>query len=193
MRAKIGATKALILGSLAFIGPALVSSSSTAAGSWDLPDIPIGETQIEIMPPVPTSRDDISIKVSGAWSDSCAPEGSTVDTVGDTIFIDLSFRPFMGACFDVITSWEETVFVGRLADGTYKVVVRGLGFGVQQTFTVVAPVGGTASFLVEEPGSSAGDIAALAGGGAGALVVLASGAWYVRRRRLENHGRHTTG
>ena len=49
---------------------------------------------------------------------------------------------------------------------------------------VIHGVGGMTDFLVDSSGSSAGSIAALAGGAAGAFVILGAGGWYARRRWL---------
>lgn len=100
--------------------------------------------QIEIIPPNPTTNDDVSIRISGDWPDACTPRNPQVTVSGGEIRINTS-NPGQ-FCALVITPYTLTVPVGRLAAGTYQVIVTHSYPGGQcelgrRSFTV-RPVGG---------------------------------------------------
>lgn len=174
----------LFLWSLGVVGLVVLLGSAVSAHSFRPPNIPVGDTQIEVIPHKPTTNDKLSIRVFGRWSDSCVPQTSGVLIDGSTIFIDLSIPPLRRPCLLVITAWEDTVSIGQLPAGTYQVMVRfdasTIGEGL---FTVVPPpVGGTASFLAEDSGTSGSTVATIGGIAVGALAILAAGGWCARRR-----------
>ena len=81
------------------------------------------EIGIEISPTFPTSSGAVSIRLSGQWPDSCVPRGPVVRITGSEVRIDTSGAGPGVACAQVVTGWELTVPVVRLAGGDYRVVV----------------------------------------------------------------------
>ncbi len=98
--------------------------------------------QIEIIPPNPTADDNISVRISGTWPNSCAPQNPQVSMIGNEISIATS-NPG-GACLTVLTNWGHTVGLGQLATGDYTVTVTYTAPNVslqlgRRNFTVLSP------------------------------------------------------
>lgn len=111
--------------------------------SFVLADVGTGLTTaaIEIMPPSPTPNDSVSVRLSGTWPDSCVPGLLRVRVTGSEIRIDtVGALPGTG-CAQVLTPWQLTAPVGRLAAGVYRVVVINTSHGQvldlgRQTFQI---------------------------------------------------------
>jgi hypothetical protein len=80
-----------------------------------------GPAQIEVIPPAPTTNDNISIRIFGDWSDSCIPQNPQVSLAGNQIMIATS-NPSQ-TCLQIITPWSHTLAIGSLAAGSYQVTV----------------------------------------------------------------------
>ena len=83
----------------------------------------VGTAEIEVIPPIPISSDDISIRVFGTWPEfpsGCPPQEAQVSVFGNVVTIDT-----FGAeiCVGFPTVWELAVGVGQLPAGTYGVTV----------------------------------------------------------------------
>lgn len=97
-------------------------------------------TDVEVLPPNPTSNDNISIRLSGQWNNGCVPRNPKASISAQSIRIDTS-SPGDG-CGGVLTPWGMTVFIGRLTAGSYDVTATYSGpLGssnsfAQRTFTV---------------------------------------------------------
>ncbi len=108
--------------------------------------------QIVISPANPTASDTISIRLSGVWPDSCAPQNPQLSVMGTDLRIDTSNSG--QACLTVLTNWSLSVAVGTLPAANYTVRVIHTAGGVQQnlgqlTFTVAGTLASVsaASFL----------------------------------------------
>jgi uncharacterized protein (TIGR03437 family) len=79
-------------------------------------------TQIDILPSNPTTNDNVTIRLSGTWSDACTPRNPAVTVVGGEIRINTS-NPGQ-VCAQVITPWNLslTIPAGSLAARTYQVI-----------------------------------------------------------------------
>ena len=119
----------------------------------------------------------IASNVPGA---DCLYVGSQVFPY-DLDIVDNSFGPGIPDWFEVSGSFPSE----GSAQGTLRLAIGECDTGVLPWTAVVvpAPVGGIAE-LPDAPDSSAREYLALAGLAAAALVALATGAWYARRRRL---------
>jgi len=95
---------------------------SSSQGHFKLQDYTGGwvPEDIEIVPENPTSADVVDITFSGNWPDSCIPTGSNVRVDGSDIYFEV-FEDTSGACWAVITPWEQTQSVGPLSPGRYTV------------------------------------------------------------------------
>jgi uncharacterized protein (TIGR03437 family) len=82
---------------------------------------PLTAAQIEVNPPNPTTADDISIRISGAWPNSCIPLNPQVTRVGNEIRIATS-NPGQ-ICLTVLTGWSHTLRIGQLGTGAFEVIV----------------------------------------------------------------------
>jgi 6-phosphogluconolactonase (cycloisomerase 2 family) len=98
--------------------------------------------QIEIIPANPTTNDQITVRLSGEWPNTCVPREPVLTVVGNEVRINTS-NPgqFCGQAF---TPWSLTVPVGRLAGGAYQVIARHTYPGGQtelgrKSFTVTNP------------------------------------------------------
>ncbi|MGH9845204.1 MAG: hypothetical protein ACREEM_41335 [Blastocatellia bacterium] len=80
----------------------------------------VGEVRVEITPAAPAATDNISIKLSGVWNDSCVPREPVV-TVADNLIRIRTVHPG-GACLAVLTPFTLQVNIGRLPVGVYIVV-----------------------------------------------------------------------
>jgi hypothetical protein len=98
--------------------------------------------QIEIIPPNPTTDDNISVRISGTWPNSCIPQSPQVSRIGNEISIATS-NPGQ-TCLQVLTNWSQTVNIGQLGTGTFQVVVTYTAPNVsmeigRRSFTVTTP------------------------------------------------------
>jgi len=82
---------------------------------------PLGEAEIEILPSGPTEADDVAVRISGTWPDSCVPMNPQLSISAASIRIDTA--NFGEICLDAPTPWSETVSIGRLEAGDYEVIV----------------------------------------------------------------------
>lgn len=78
---------------------------------------------IEVSPSSPTVDDEISVRLSGVWPDSCVPHGAQVRITGSEVRIDTVGVPLGVFCATVLTPWELVVPVGQLPAGPHRVVV----------------------------------------------------------------------
>src|SRR5262249_8997071 len=110
----------------------LVSLSVKGAGYSQLLDVfggnisaatasDLGRADIEILPSTPTTDDNIRIKISGTWPNSCVPVNPQLKIEGSTIRIGTNIGDLV--CLQVLTRWEHIVTVGKLEARTYDVVV----------------------------------------------------------------------
>jgi uncharacterized protein (TIGR03437 family) len=76
---------------------------------------------IEIIPPNPTTNDNISVKISGTFPNTCIPTNPQVSRSGNEITISTS-NPGQ-ACAQRATPWSHTVNLGQLAAGNYLIIV----------------------------------------------------------------------
>jgi uncharacterized protein (TIGR03437 family) len=75
---------------------------------------------VDVIPANPTANDNVSIRLSGQWSDACVPGSPVVTVAGGEIRINTSRSGQV--CAQVITPWSLTVSIGRLAARTYQVI-----------------------------------------------------------------------
>src|SRR5262249_47023695 len=110
----------------------LVSLSVKGAGYSQLLDVfggntsaatasDLGRADIEILPSTPTIDDNIRIKISGTWPNSCVPVNPQLKIEGSTIQIGTNIGDFI--CLQVLTRWEHIITVGKLEARTYEVKV----------------------------------------------------------------------
>jgi len=77
---------------------------------------------IVISPSHPTPASDITIRLSGIWSDSCVP-GSPVDSINANCILISTSNPGE-VCLTVMTDWSLKVPIGKLKSGDYTVLVE---------------------------------------------------------------------
>jgi hypothetical protein len=106
---------------------------------------PYGSAKIETIPSDPTTIDDISIKVSGLWSDGCIPRDPKVRISGNQIHIESSSPG--GPCILIIMPYLLEVSVGKLSAGTYGVTAANR----DQDGVGIPLVLGQGSFTVQNP------------------------------------------
>jgi hypothetical protein len=82
---------------------------------------PLGGAEIEVLPAEPTEVDEVAIRVSGTWPDSCVPMHPKLSINAASIRIDTA--NFGEICLDALTPWSETVSIGGLEAGDYEVIV----------------------------------------------------------------------
>jgi uncharacterized protein (TIGR03437 family) len=92
----------------------------------------VGTAQVDIVPLTPVPRDAISIRLSGEWSESCAPQNPTVSISNNQIRIT-TIRP-SGACAAIISPFNFTTAVGQLSAGVYEVVATHLVEGMPREY-----------------------------------------------------------
>ncbi len=78
----------------------------------------VGEVKVEITPAAPVPTDNISIKLSGVWGDSCVPREPVVTVLNNLIRIR-TVHPG-GGCLTVLTPFTLQVNLGRLPVGVYN-------------------------------------------------------------------------
>ncbi len=82
----------------------------------------LGTTEIEVIPPHPTTENPIVLILSGTWKDSCVPQEPNVTILGSQITIT-TFNP-SEMCLMVLTPWQLTVPIGKVSSsGWYSVIV----------------------------------------------------------------------
>ncbi len=129
-------------------GPVTITAMLPAAlgGGKAMADVTVvpvlTAAQIEVSPPNPTTGDNVSIRISGTWPNSCTPQNPQVTRVGNDIRIATA-NPGQ-ACLTVLTNWSHTLNIGQLAAGTYQVIVTFTGPNVfleigRRSFTVTTP------------------------------------------------------
>ncbi|MGH9852082.1 MAG: hypothetical protein ACREBD_19775, partial [Blastocatellia bacterium] len=97
---------------------------------------------IEIIPSNPTTDDNVSVRISGTWPNTCAPQNPQVSRSGNQITIATS-NPGQ-ICLLRLTPWSHTVNLGQLSAGTYLTIVTynsphvSLELG-RKNFTVTGP------------------------------------------------------
>ncbi len=133
-----GVALTLLLALLLLASPALTTRSQ--GGS------------ITIVPPFPTTADDISIIVSGQWGTSCPKVIYSYVIVVNTIFIQGSITNAAPVCLFVITPWSITVKIGKLPAGTYIVNVNIQGGPWSVVGTKVFQVTGPPAPAICNPG-----------------------------------------
>jgi len=81
----------------------------------------LGMASIAIIPPQPTTADEITILLGGTWPNSCVPSSPEVTITGNEILIETSYPSAI--CLQVLTDWSLEVPIGRLPAGAYTVTV----------------------------------------------------------------------
>lgn len=124
---------------LAVVNPAPGGGQSNVV-QFAINQIPVA--QISIEPANPTVNDNVVIRLSGVWPDSCVPMNPQLTANGFELTINTA-NP-NPACLTVLTPWSLNVAVGRLPAGIYTVRVRHTApdrqFDLGQTsFTVNQP------------------------------------------------------
>ena len=76
-----------------------------------------------VRPSSPTTGDAVSIRLAGEWPDSCVPGDPQLRITGREVRIDTVSAPPGVLCTQALQDWERIVPVGKLAAGTYRVVV----------------------------------------------------------------------
>ncbi len=79
---------------------------------------------IDIVPPHPTTEDNVVVKVSGQWGTTCPKVNYSTFKIGNTIFIQGAITDEFPMCFPTITPWSISVNLGKLPAGTYMVNVN---------------------------------------------------------------------
>jgi len=98
----------------------LFGVSGQAFGDW-----PTWLDGVRIVPENPTSSDIVEITLYGEWHNSCRPNASAIQVVGNDIYFDVIWNyPPDVICLMVIVGWGRTESVGPLAPGTYDVYTR---------------------------------------------------------------------
>lgn len=80
---------------------------------------------LEVIPPNPTDNDVITLKLSGDWRNSCAPQNPQVSIFGDMIQIATTGLSSQcpPVCLPVVTPWSLTVPIGLLSAGSHQVAM----------------------------------------------------------------------
>ena len=81
----------------------------------------LGTAQLELMPPHPTPRDRLVIRLFGQWGNACVPGNPQLSITGSEVRIETT-NPGEN-CVQVISSWELFVSVGQLPVDAYQVLV----------------------------------------------------------------------
>jgi hypothetical protein len=85
---------------------------------------------LTITPEKPTTRDTVTLKLAGPWSDNCPPEKLKVTLEGNRINVDMLLPGAEGGkvaeCKAIKTNRQLTATVGPLTAGACKVYVRGV-------------------------------------------------------------------
>lgn len=139
---------------------------SSPASSFTISQQPTA--QIAVDPVSPTINDDITIRLSGTWPDSCVPQNPQLSVNGNELRIDTTNSS--QACATVLTPWTLNVPAGKRAAGNYTV-------RVVHTANSVARELGTRAFTVNNPVpaiTSLNPNSAVAGGAAFTLTVNGS-------------------
>ncbi len=98
--------------------------------------------RIEIIPPNPTANDEIAVRLSGVWPNTCIPLNPTLSVMGNEVQINTSnLGQFCGQAF---TPWNLSVPIGRLAAGDYQVTAKHTSSTGQtelgrSSFTITSP------------------------------------------------------
>lgn len=100
---------------------------------------PVGSVLLKIDPPSPTTRDPISITVSGVYTNSCTPIYAT-HQLSDTLLAIRSQLPEQSFCLPAEFPWGYTLKVGPLAAGTYTVTHTLQGRVDRLVFSVAPPL-----------------------------------------------------
>lgn len=85
---------------------------------------------VEVIPPNPTSTDDILLRIQGQWGTTCPKVTYSTFVFGNFVSVTGRITNREEMCFPSVTPWTITVSLGRLAPGTYWVSVNiqdGLG------------------------------------------------------------------
>ncbi|UCF42966.1 MAG: hypothetical protein JSV99_10335 [Planctomycetota bacterium] len=91
----------------------------------------------EVVPGRPDPCDVVAITLGGEWPDSCIPRNLNSVVVGNDIYIDL-FHPGKSPCNYVVTDWSHTEYAGPLAEGSYRVWAKVIGYSqVPEMYTQV--------------------------------------------------------
>jgi hypothetical protein len=118
------------------------SLSGSVSSGW-------GTTTASITPSTTGTDDVVQITLHGCWGDLCVPNQSSISVVASNVYFDaiLNYPPGI-YCAAVLTSWQQTQYVGPLTAGTYKVYARPIGdprsppvYGLVTSFAVINPVG----------------------------------------------------
>ncbi len=118
-----------------------------------------GAAEFEIIPPLPTEADGISIRIFGGWKDSCVPKNPETFIEGQEITIE-TFNPSR-FCLQVPLGWSETIHVGQLDVGVYQATVihqGGSGRRVRIGQTVFPVLALLEAEIDVEPGSDSNSI-----------------------------------
>ena len=78
--------------------------------------------QISVVPSLPTQDDNVQVRASGDWYDTCIPFYQSHQIDNHVIRVDavVDYPPGTG-CGDMITPWEFMVDIGKLPTGVYEV------------------------------------------------------------------------
>ncbi len=80
-----------------------------------------GAAQIDVLPPEPTTEDNIVLMLSGTWPDSCVPSAPQVMRLGTLIYIATAQTDEV--CAPTLTPWQLEVPLGELPVGQYRLVM----------------------------------------------------------------------
>ncbi len=80
-----------------------------------------GAAQIEITPSMPTTNDNISVRIFSDWPNGCTPQNPQVTIAGNQIVIATT-NPGQ-VCTQIITPWSHTLPIGKLPAGSKQVIV----------------------------------------------------------------------
>jgi uncharacterized protein (TIGR03437 family) len=97
-----------------------------------------GVAQIELIPPAPTTNDQVRAGISGSWPNSCTPLNPEVTTAGNEIRITTTNAG--QGCTQVTTGWSHLKEIGQLQAGDYSVIVSFNGAEIgRRNFSVTPP------------------------------------------------------
>ena len=97
------------------IAPILLLSAGSASAQ-------IGRACVEVIPPVPTTADAVTLRVFGLWLNSCTPRNPVLSWTANQFRVDTTGPPG-DVCLAILTSFEMFVPLGRLAAGYYSVII----------------------------------------------------------------------